>query len=115
MQATNLQNNKRVPVTHGELCLIPVDEMPEGKTSTHKLYVAAHSETGHNHVIEATSGIEVVEKDSERYMLIKEVSKLFHQKTYDIHETQYIAPGAYKVTHKTEYDPFQKVIREVWD
>lgn len=109
---TNLENGKRVVVQHGELVLKPIDAMPVGKTKTVTDYAAAHSETGHHHVIEKG---ELLEKNGERYLLIKETSKLFHKKTYDIHETQYLAPGAYLLDERTEYDPFQKIVRRVFD
>jgi hypothetical protein len=115
MKATNLKDNQRVTIQHGELCLRPVNTMPTGKTINYTHYIAAHSESGHHHVIESKHGIEVLEQNNERYILIKEVSKLFHQKTFDIHETQYLAPGVYQVTHKIEYDPWQKVVRAVFD
>lgn len=116
MKAHNInKQGERIAITHGELCLTPVEKAPKGKHEEHTLYVAAHSESGHNHVIEAKNGLEVIESGNGRYLLIKEVSKLFHQKTFDIHETRHIAPGLYKVTHKTEYNPFTKVIERVWD
>lgn len=115
MNATNIKNNKRVAVQHGELALRPIDSLPTGATTKHDTYVAAHSETGHHHIVTAKNGVEVLEADGHRYMLIQEIGKLYHEKTFDIHETQYLAPGAYELTEKTEYDPFAKVIRRVFD
>lgn len=115
MEISNILEDKRIAVTHGELCLTPVEKMPSGKTVKHTLYVAAHSETGHHHVIESKGGIEVLEKSGERYLLVKEVARLFHKKTFDIHETRFLAPGAYKVTEKTEYNPFTKLNQRVFD
>lgn len=115
MTPSNIKDNARIAVTHGELCLTPVDTIPEGVTTAHVKYVAAHSETGHHHVIESKEGFDLITKDNERYLLIKDVAKLFHQKTFDIHETRFLAPGAYKITEKQEYDPFAKVVRRVFD
>ena len=115
-KASNLHNGKRIAVMHGELWVRPVDTVPTGKTEQYTRYVAAHSETGHHHVVESKAGMEVTTtEDGKRYLLIRDVSKLFHQKTQDVHETRYLAPGAYELTEKTEYDPFQQVIRKVWD
>lgn len=111
---TNLVNGKRVPVMHGENWLTPIDAMPKGKVMKTLSYIAGHSETGHHHVIESKVEMEVVE-GKDRAVLLHEVGKLFHQKSYDVHETITLAPGAYVITHKTEYDPFQKVKRAVWD
>lgn len=116
MKAHNVNDKgQRIAVTHGELVLKPINALPEGETKELKSYVAAHSETGHNHVIESKTGFEVLEADNKRYILIKEVSKLFHQKTFDIHKTRYLAPGAYEIGEKTEYNPFTKVIQRVFD
>lgn len=109
----NIKNSKRVTVTHGEVCLKPVSSVPSGKKTSHNMYVVAHSETGHNHVIEGD--LDVIEAEGRRYLLIKEVSKLFHDKTFDTHETRELAPGYYEVTEKTEYNPFTKVVQRVFD
>jgi hypothetical protein len=110
---TNIVNGKRISVMHGENFLVPIDSLPAGATSTAKLYIVGHSESGHNHVLESKANITIV--DGERAILLKEVGQLFHQKSHDVHETVEIAPGAYQITHKTEYDPFQKVVRAVFD
>lgn len=111
----NTKNGRIVPVMHGENWLQPVDSLPEGKRTTCKMYIAGHSESGHNHVLKSKTAMQVVEKNGERYVLINEVATLFHQKSFDIHESIAVQPGIYKITHKTEYDPFAQVIREVWD
>ena len=109
----NIKHNKRIAVIHGELCLKPVSRVPKGEVSSHTHYIASHSETGHNHVIEGD--LDVITTKNKRYLLIKEVSKLFHDKTFDVHETRELAPGFYEVTEKTEYDPWAKVVRRVFD
>lgn len=114
MKADNIKDGKRVPVMHGENWFTPVAKLPKGDIKTARIYIAGHSETGHHHVIESKQDMQIVEGE-QRGVLINEVSRLFHQKTHDVHETINLAPGAYIIGHKTEYDPFQKVIREVWD
>jgi hypothetical protein len=114
MNADNIKDGKRIAVTHGELVFLPIDELPKGEVQSTKSYIAGHSETGHHHVLEADTEFKVVEGET-RAVLLNDVAKLFHQKTYDIHETRTLAPGVYKILQKTEYDPFQKVIRNIWD
>lgn len=114
-EADNIKDGKRIAVMHGENWLMPVDEMPKGKTIECKIYIAGHSETGHHHVLKAKQPFEVLEQDNVRAVLLKEVTELFHQKTYDIHETKFLAPGAYKIYKKTEYDPFQQIVRAIFD
>lgn len=114
---TNKPTNRKVAVTHGELGLIPVAKVPEGKSTLHDSYIAAHSETGHNHMLTASKGskIEIVEADGERYAIIKDLAKLWHKKSFDIHEPITIEPGKYKLTEKTEYNPFTKLVQRVFD
>jgi hypothetical protein len=115
MNLTNRSEDKIVPIMHGENFLQPVAALPKGQTTKAKMYIAGHSETGHHHVLESKADMEILETGSDRYVLIKEVATLFHKKSYDIHETVTIEPGVYKITHKTEYDPFAQVRRAVWD
>lgn len=109
------QNN--TPIIHGENVLVPINKMPEGKTAKHTTYIVGHSETGHHHVLEAKKGQEfdIFMENGEIYISSKFESSLTHKKTHDIHETVTVAPGIYKVNRKNEYDPFAKVVREVWD
>jgi len=115
MEPTNIKFGKRVAVTHGELFFQPVEKMPKGKAQKHNSFVVGHSETGHHHVLTSTKEFEIVDSGEERAVLLKEVGKLFHQKDHDVHETQVLAPGAYKVYHKKEYNPFTKIVQRVWD
>lgn len=96
---------------------MPVDELPEGKLRQSKKFTIAHSESGHNHVIVSTKPFKVmgdVEKH-DLYVRLFEPTEVVHQKTFDIHETQVLAPGNYAVLHKTEYDPFAEVVGRVRD
>jgi len=113
-EPSNIKDGKRISVMHGENCFTPIDSLPAGEIKTAKIYIAGHSETGHHHILESPVEMQIVE-GATRAVLLKEVTKLFHQKTYDVHETLTLAPGAYEITHKTEYDPFSKVVRAVWD
>jgi hypothetical protein len=110
----NIKDGKRISVMHGENWFLPIDTMPTGDIQTTKLYVAGHSETGHHHVIESKADMQVVEGET-RAVLLQEVGKLFHQKTFDIHKTKFLAPGAYEIHHKTEYNPFSKIVTAVYD
>lgn len=103
------------PIIHGENALIPIDRMPEGETEKHKSFIVGHSETGHHHVLEAVKEFDIIVKDGEIYFTNSYEAKVVHKKTHDIHKTVTVAPGIYKVNRKTEYDPFGKVIRRVWD
>lgn len=116
MKADNLIEDKRVAVQHGEVFLLPVDSV-RGNVAQHDAFIVGHSESGHNHVLESKVKFDVItdEEKNELYLRLFEPAKLVHKKSFDIHETRVIAPGEYKVYIKTEYDPFQQVVRNVWD
>lgn len=105
------------PIIHGENGIKPVDKMPEGKAEKHTSFIIGHSETGHHHILEATKGQEfdIIVKDGEIYFTNTYAAKVTHKKTHEIHETVEVNPGVYKVNRKTEYDPFLKAKRQVWD
>jgi hypothetical protein len=106
------------PVTHGELAFIKVDKLPrlsKKESGKYKMYIAGHSETGHHHIVESDTEFEVVLSGEERYMIIKDLAKLWHKKSIDIHETRILSPGIYKINEKTEYNPFTKLVTRVFD
>lgn len=98
-------------IRHGEVALIPTDAKVKGKTV--KNYIVAHSETGHNHVLESASKIVVDEKD----FLIELFgdTALVHKKSFDAHKTLPLEKGVYKRYEAVEYDPFAAVTRRVVD
>lgn len=57
MKVHNIKSGKRIAVQHGELMLTPVDTVLTGESTKHKMYVAAHSESGHNHVLESKTDV----------------------------------------------------------
>ena len=114
----NIKDNKIKPIMHGENFLVPIDKMPKGKTIETKMFIVGHSETGHHHVLEAETEFEVIEAENlgnSIFISLLSPAKLVHTKSFDIHETVKVQPGVYKVNHKTEYNPFTKVIDRVFD
>jgi len=105
------------PIIHGENVLIPVEKVPNGKRITTSSYIVGHSETGHHHVLEAEkeSPFDIIINGDDMYIASKHVANLVHKKTHNIHKTVTVEPGFYLVKRKSEYDPFQQVIRQVWD
>lgn len=104
-------------VRHGEALLKPTALPQEAvlKEKTKKVIVA-HSETGHNHVLEATKDINVYTWDGKTYVEVPELSSLWHDKTgNDTHTTHKIAPAVYEIIIKKEFDYFADKMREVRD
>lgn len=119
MKVKNIKDGKRVAITHGELFILPVDKVPEGKTSKHETLILAHSETGHHHVLESPSKVQFtlteIGESVERYLTLEREAELVHKKTFDIHETRILTPGNYRVFIKKEYDVRQQAMRRVFD
>lgn len=114
----NTKEGKRVPAQHGEVFLQPVESIPtDRKAEKVKKFIVGHSESGHNHILEADTAFEVMEGDEKHdlYVRLFEPAKLTHQKSFDIHQAQTIIAGDYAVFQKTEYDPWAKVVRAVYD
>jgi len=109
------QHNK--PIRHGEVMLVPVDELPTTTAVNHKTYIIGHSETGHHHVLESKTGFDAFldEATQALYLELSEPAQLVHKKQVDAHKTLVVPAGRYRVVHKTEYDPWQQVIRGVFD
>lgn len=103
------------PLIHGENGFKPVNEKPKGKVSRHKLFIVGHSETGHHHVLESDTEFDVIDFGGQLFIELLSRGKVVHKKSFDIHETKTLEPGLYEVTHKTEYNPFTKVIERVFD
>ena len=104
------------PIRHGEILLLPVKDI-KGQAEKHTSFIVGHSETGHHHVLESKAEFEVLTtKDKqELYLRLFAPAKLVHKKIVNKHKTLPVVPGYYQVIKKQEYDPFEKVMRDVWD
>jgi hypothetical protein len=88
---------------------IPKDVVPFEAEGNH--YIVAHSETGHNHVMEKTN-IEAFRPANtsdtdlyELFMVVKEPTEINHLRSHDTHETLLVPPGNYKIRRQREYTP----------
>lgn len=102
------------PIRHGEVLLVPVNKILAGRPMRATSFIVGHSESGHHHVLESEAPFSVQDK-KELYLRLFEPAKLVHLKETNTHKTLTVPAGVYKVLKKTEYDPFAKVRREVWD
>lgn len=111
------ENIKRTAIQHGEVLLVPVDGLPVGETSKVTKKTVAHSETGHHHVVESEVEFETMGELEKQnlYLRLFEPAKLVHKKTTEKHKTLTIPAGDWKILHKSEYDPWAKIIRKVED
>ena len=106
--------NNRTAIRHGDLCLIPVDSIPEKAMATDCNVLAYGEATGHNHVLtveKTNEPINYFTLGAEKFINVKERGLLAHPE----HKTLPVERGLYKVSKEQEYDPFSKKIREVAD
>ena len=105
-------------IRHGEVFLQPIDSAPKGKEEMVKTYIVGHSETGHHHVLESKQKFTVTTDEIDKaflYITLFEPGKLVHKKTVNRHNDLVVPAGTYRVISKQEYDPFQKIMRRMWD
>lgn len=99
----------------GDLLIRRIDKLPSNVTKLapeNGKFIVAHSETGHNHVIEArpnvnlystgdpmVSYLEVVEATDATETLLE------HLRSFDTHETISIHAGIFEIRRQREYTP----------
>jgi hypothetical protein len=80
-------------------------------------YIVGHSESGHNHILEA-DGVEVMERQiggmKVLYALLSEPVSL-KQSAGTPHKQQTVEPGEYFITNNVEYNPFLEQASRVAD
>lgn len=99
----------------GDLLIRRIEKMPEGAKpvkSEKGLFVVAHSETGHNHVIADRPSVSLYTTGDPMisYLQVIEATDatetlLEHLRNYDTHETIKIEPGNYEIRRQREYTP----------
>ena len=96
----------------GDFIILRINDIPtnvEKVEPENGVYVVAHSETGHNHVME----MERVEafkpagvKEVDLYQLFLNVeapTEINHLRSFDTHETLLVPPGKYEIRRQREY------------
>lgn len=94
----------------GDVYFERIDTLPEGLELSKieaGYYVVAHSETMHNHVIEAGPAQLFIDKTNEfiAYLQVLEPCELKHLRDYDMHESLAFTPGIYRVRRQREATP----------
>lgn len=88
------------------------DGIPAGATRVEPVngyLIVTHSETGHNHVMEATRGnVEMYNLPDDIMnclLVVKEPTALEHLRSHDTHEPIMFDAGTYQVRRQREYTP----------
>ena len=105
----------KLQAAQGDLLLRKIEQLPSNATKVKAekgVFVVAHSETGHNHVIAERESValyttndpmisylEVIEATDATEVLLE------HLRSFDTHETIKINPGIYEIRRQREYTP----------
>jgi hypothetical protein len=98
----------------GDFIIMRINDIPaevETFAPENNVYVVAHSETGHNHVMERTyveaykpKGVKDVDL-YEMFLNVKQPTEIRHLRSFDTHEALIVPPGNYKIKRQREYTP----------
>jgi hypothetical protein len=96
----------------GDLLIRRIDELPsdvEQIKTNQPHYIVAHSETGHNHVIDATPKVRAYHlKRPDIYQLFLQVDEpveIKHLRSFHTHETLRVPAGTFEIRRQREYTP----------
>jgi len=99
----------------GDLFLRRISSLPIGAKQVQPergMYIAAHSETGHSHIIKERDNIKfyVTDDPMVSYLEVIEATEktealLEHLRGHDTHETIAIPPGIFELRRQREYTP----------
>lgn len=110
----------------GEVSIRRINALPHGlkkrEPEKNGLHIIGHSETGHSHVMTAST-VEVFDRPdfsssegfSRFYLSVSASTPLEHQRPHDTHEALMFAPGDYEITINREYDPYAELARQTMD
>lgn len=94
----------------GDVYFRRVESMPAGVVEVapeNGVLIVTHSETGHNHVMEATKARMYSLPDSimDCFLVVNDPVALEHLRSYDTHEPILFDKGTYHVRRQREYVP----------
>lgn len=98
------------PMAQGDMLIIPIKTIPataRAATTEGAHYILAHSETGHNHVIERAKA-EVYEAADDTFIAYVRTlapAEITHQRDFDTHEPLLLTEGCYEIRRQREYMP----------
>lgn len=105
----------KTQAAQGDLLLRRIDKLPADlkvASVEHGTFIVAHSETGHNHVIDARPNVRVYDTEDPLLSYLEVIDAtdametlLRHLRGHDTHETISISPGIYELRRQREYTP----------
>lgn len=84
---------------------LPAAAVPDSPDGAH--FVIAHSETGHNHVIERANATlyRLPESIYEAFLVVDAPAVIEHRRSFDTHAPLRVEPGVYRINRQREYAP----------
>lgn len=100
-------------VAQGDVMLIPVANLPDGKFSLAETrngaFVVTHSETGHDHIVMERPTVRMFQDTMDMFrawlVIEGEPAELEHLRSTDTHESVSLEPGVWEVRRQREYSP----------
>jgi uncharacterized protein with ACT and thioredoxin-like domain len=99
----------------GDLLIRRIDNLPKEVKPVDAIkgqFIVAHSETGHNHVIDATQNVQLFSNGDQMvsYLQVIEATDevetiIKHLRSFDTHESIKIDAGIYEIRRQREYTP----------
>lgn len=94
----------------GDVLLRRIDKLPDNLVPAkpeHGLFVVAHSETGHHHVVKERSAQLLIDQTNQfiAYLKVAQLCELEHLRDFDTHESLALEPGLYEVRRQVEFTP----------
>lgn len=94
----------------GDVMFIKIDEIPKTavpENDVNGYLIVAHSETGHDHVIDSRSAQLLIDKTNDliAYIKVTKEVEVEHKRSFDTHESLLLTPGNYEVRRQREYVP----------
>lgn len=94
----------------GDVLLRRIDKLPDNLVpakAENGLFVVAHSETGHHHVVKERSAQFLIDNTNAfiAYLQVAEPCELEHLRSFDTHEALALEPGLYEVRRQVEFTP----------
>jgi hypothetical protein len=98
------------PSFQGDLCIRRIDRLPAGLApmpAQDGVFVLAHSETGHHHVVLERSAQAFIDQTNAfiAFLDVTEPVEVKHLRSFDTHEPLLLEPGIYEVRRQREYTP----------
>jgi len=105
-------NTFKNQAAQGDILIRRIDGVPAGaikQEASEGVYVVAHSETGHHHVVDA-EGVEYyqdAQNELVAYLVVQSaISKAIrHMRSYHTHAPITVSPGTYEIRRQREYTP----------